>query len=170
MSIWADLAMTFEGFLFPVNKPPTNQALEEQQLDEALDVTMVELIRDQIMLHASSIPKEFLLQIVSLLNRGSIHSPTLTSSIETEVSIKLREEFAKMCFQVLLRFSFFGPKGNPELFIQKGKLSSPEHSIGIVNKLAVASILKRFKDVIINFCQDERICPFPLPRHRLSEI
>lgn len=50
-------------------------------MDELLDVKMVELIRDHIMVHANQVPKEFLLQIVSLLNRGSIHSPTMTSPI-----------------------------------------------------------------------------------------
>lgn len=81
MSIWADLALTFEGFLFPMNKPPTGQSMDEQQIDESLDVKVVEVIRDNIMLYAQQIPKEFLLQIVSILNRGSIHSPSITSSI-----------------------------------------------------------------------------------------
>ena len=79
MSIWADLALTFDGFLFPMNKPPSNQNLDEQQIDESLDVKVVELIRDNIMVYAQLIPKEFLLQIVSILNRGSIHSPSITS-------------------------------------------------------------------------------------------
>ncbi|KAH7640772.1 mon2-like protein [Dermatophagoides farinae] len=178
ISIWADLALTFEGFLFPSNKPPSNQKLEEQQMDESLDVKVVELIRDHIMIHAQKIPKEFLLQIVSILNRGSIHSPSITS-IETEMNRKLREDFARICFQTLLQFSFFGPKGNPDLFIQSSKTnlnvenigqSSAEQTIGIVNKLAVASILKRFNDVIIKYVEDEQLCPCPLPRHRLSEI
>lgn len=87
---------------------------------------------------------------------------------------KLREDFARVCFQTLLQFSFFGPKGSPDLFIQASstpaKPPSPEHSIGIVNKLAVASILKRFNDVIVKYVEDEQLCPCPLPRHRLSEI
>nr|XP_027206103.1 protein MON2 homolog isoform X2 [Dermatophagoides pteronyssinus] len=180
ISIWADLALTFEGFLFPANKPPSNQKLEEQQMDESLDVKVVELIRDHIMIHAQKIPKEFLLQIVSILNRGSIHSPSITL-IETEMNRKLREDFARICFQTLLQFSFFGPKGNPDLFIQSsktnlncseniGQILSTEQTIGIVNKLAVASILKRFNDVIIKYVEDEQLCPCPLPRHRLSEI
>ena len=81
ISIWADLALTFEGFLFPANKPPSNQKLEEQQMDESLDVKVVELIRDHIMIHAQKIPKEFLLQIVSILNRGSIHSPSVADGL-----------------------------------------------------------------------------------------
>ena len=91
---------------------------------------------------------------------------------EAEISRKLREDFARVCFQTLLQFSFFGPKGNPDLFIQsKNNLAEKsDQSIGIVNKLAVASILKRFNDVIVKYVEDEQLCPCPLPRHRLSEI
>lgn len=221
-SIWADLALTFEGCLFPASKPPPTQSLEEQQVDESLDVKVVEVIRDHIMVHAQQIPKEFLLQTVSILNRGSIHSPSITSPHSAgggagnsggnvsgassdidnaagggsgnsgnggsggrhsnQPSGKLREDFARVCFQTLLQFSFFGPKGSPDLFIQTPANSSnskqqqqpsPENlqqSIGIVNKLAVASILKRFHDVIVRYVEDEQLCPCPLPRHRLSEI
>lgn len=99
--------------------------------------------------------------------------------LDPDINRKLREDFARVCFQTLLQFSFFGSKGSPELFIQPSKslptavgttLASPDHTIGIVNKLAVASILKRFNDVIKRYVEDEQICPCPLPRHRLSEI
>ena len=81
MNIWADLALSFEGFLFPNSKPASTQTLEEQQFDESLDVKVVELIRDSIMPFASQIPKEFVLQVVSLLNKGSIHSATNSSPV-----------------------------------------------------------------------------------------
>jgi hypothetical protein len=81
IGIWGDLALCLEGFLFPTCKPPSNQTLEDQQFDESLDVKVVELIRDRIMPNAAHIPKEFLLQTVSLLNRGSIHSATNTSPV-----------------------------------------------------------------------------------------
>ena len=81
ITIWGELALSFEGFLFPTSKPPANQTLEEQQFDESLDVKVVELIRDQIMPFAAKIPKEFLLQTVSLLNKGSIHSATNSSPV-----------------------------------------------------------------------------------------
>ena len=83
--IWADLALCFEGFLFPASKPSSNQTLEEQQFDESLDVRVVELIRDSIMPFAAQIPREFVLQIVSLLNKGSIHSATNSSPVGQSV-------------------------------------------------------------------------------------
>lgn len=80
-TIWADLAMTLEEFLFPSSKPPMTQTLEEQQCDESYDVSVVELIRDFVLPYANQIPKEFVLQVVSILNRGSIHSATTSSPI-----------------------------------------------------------------------------------------
>ncbi|CAG2179736.1 unnamed protein product, partial [Oppiella nova] len=183
IGIWADLALCFDGFLFPVSKPASTQTLEEQQFDESLDtleeqqfdesldVKIVELIRDSIMPFAAQIPQEFVLQIVSLLNKGSIHSATNSSPVDTETTRKLREDFARTCFETLLQFSFLSPKGNPGLFIQSsGNDLIPDHSIGIVNKLAVTSILQRFNEVVIKYVEDERLCPCPLPRHRMGEI
>ena len=69
-----------QGFLFLTSKPPANQMLEKQQLDGS-DVKVVELIRDQIMPFAAKIPKEFLLQTVSLLNKESIDSATNSLSV-----------------------------------------------------------------------------------------
>jgi hypothetical protein len=59
-----------------------------------------------------------------------------------------------------------GPKGNPGLFIQTlGNDFAPDHSIGIVNKLAVTSILQRFNEVVMKYVEDEKLCPCPLPRY-----
>jgi hypothetical protein len=95
----------------------------------------------------------------------------------------LREEFAKACFETLLQFSFFGPKGNPNLFIQpsngtsntSGVTQTDAHSvhaeIGLVNRLAVSSLLQRFHDVVCKYVNDEQLSgKCPLPRHRMSEI
>lgn len=79
--IWADLALTLEDFLFPTSKPPAIQTMDEQQKDEGFDVKVVELIRDSILPFASETPQEFVLQVVSILNRGSIHSATANSPI-----------------------------------------------------------------------------------------
>ncbi|XP_053204824.1 protein MON2 homolog isoform X2 [Panonychus citri] len=177
VSLWADLASTLETFLFSISKQPLNQSLEEQQCDEILDVKVVELIRDNILPYAGQMPKEFVLQIVSILNKGSIHSATNGSPIES--TRKLREEFARCCFDTLLQFSFLGPKGNPNLFIQTPSLSAqgsttlatPVTDIGLVNKLVVTSLLQRFHEVVIKYVEDEKLSgKCPLPRHRMAEI
>lgn len=81
MNIWADLATTLEEFLFPNSKASPTQTLEDQLTDESFDVKVVELMRNSILPYASQMPKEFVLQVVSILNKGSIHSATNNSPI-----------------------------------------------------------------------------------------
>ena len=103
-----------------------------------------------------------------------------------ECNRKLREEFARSCFETLLQFSFLGPKGSPNLFIQttapnnrpnnsnNGILSAAgafSLEVGLVNRLAVTSLLQRFNEVIVKFVQDEKLSgKCPLARHRVAEI
>ena len=97
----------------------------------------------------------------------------LSFNQDTESSRKLREEFAKTCFETLLQFSFFGPKSSPNLFIQCSNSNSPNNNaeIGLVNKLAVTSLLQRFNDVVKKYVEDENLSgKCPLPRHRMAEI
>ena len=56
-------------------------SVEELQQDEMLDVKLVHIIRDNILPYANEMPKVFVLQIVSILNRGSIHSATSISPV-----------------------------------------------------------------------------------------
>ena len=56
-------------------------SVEELQQDEMLDVKLVHIIRDNILPFANEMPKVFVLQIVSILNRGSIHSATSISPV-----------------------------------------------------------------------------------------
>ena len=174
--IWTDLVLTLEEFLFPNSKPTATQTVEEQQRDESYDVSLVELMRDFVLPHASQIPKESVVQIVSILNRGSILSATTSSPIGMECNRRLREEFARTCFETLLQFSFLGPKGSSNLFIQKSDKSLENGNnvvpqVGLINKLAVTTLLTRFNEVIFKFVEDEKLSgKCPLARHRVAEI
>ncbi|KAH9363348.1 hypothetical protein HPB48_006454 [Haemaphysalis longicornis] len=76
---------------------------------------------------------------------------------DTESTRKLREEFAKACFETLLQFSFLGG-----IMLPEG---------GVVNRLAVTSLLHRFQEVICHYVEDEQLSgKCPLPRHRMAEI
>ncbi|XP_077547344.1 mon2 homolog, regulator of endosome-to-Golgi trafficking isoform X2 [Haemaphysalis longicornis] len=155
--LWSDLATTLEEFLFSTSNPPPTQSLEDQQCDEMLDCKVVQLIREIILPHSSHVPKDFVLKIVALLNKGSIHSATSSTPVDTESTRKLREEFAKACFETLLQFSFLGG-----IMLPEG---------GVVNRLAVTSLLHRFQEVICHYVEDEQLSgKCPLPRHRMAEI
>lgn len=166
-SMWPELVSTIEEFLFATSSPPPTQSLEDQQTDEALDCKIIEMIRTQILPHASQIPKDFVLRTVALLNRGSIHSATSTSPVDTDSLRRLREEFAKSCFETLLQFSFLGENAS-SLVVADMEANNTD---GIVNKLAVTALLHRFQEVIKKYVEDERLSgKCPLPRHRVAEI
>ena len=76
---------------------------------------------------------------------------------DVDSSRKLREEFAKACFETLLQFSFITPGAESE-----GGASSKGG--GAITRLAVSSLLTRCKDVLEKYVEDERLsgkCPLP---------
>lgn len=128
--------------------------------DEATDCQIIELIRSEILPYASSIPKEFILKVVVLLNKGSIHSAT-SSSIDSEAELTLREEFAKTCFETLLQFSLID--GNEALVLSENENENEE---GVAGKLAVTALLHRFQEVVKKYIEDEKHNgKHPLPRY-----
>lgn len=58
------------------------RGVEEIQADEAVDCQVMELLRDEVLPHSQHIPHQFILRVVMLLNKGSIHSAT-TANIGT---------------------------------------------------------------------------------------
>nr|KAG5696461.1 hypothetical protein BaRGS_020998 [Batillaria attramentaria] len=97
--MWSELASMFEDFLFTKHPSPPTLSMEDFQRDEAIDCKMVHLIREDILPYASSVPSDFVVRIMDLLNR------------DTDSSRKLREDFARTCFETLLQFSFVSKKG-----------------------------------------------------------
>lgn len=137
---------------------PADRNLDDLISDEATDCQIIELIRNEILPYASSIPKEFILKIVVLLNKGSIHSAT-NSSIDSEAELTLREEFAKTCFETLLQFSLID--GNEALV-----LGESDNKEGVAGKLAVTALLHRFQEVLKRYIEDEKHNgKHPLPRY-----
>ncbi|OQR69604.1 protein MON2-like [Tropilaelaps mercedesae] len=107
--MWADLAVTLEEFLFSDSAPPPNQSLEEQQNDETLDTRVIQLIRECILPHASKMPKIFVLRIVALLNKGSIHSATSSAPVDAAVSAGLERSSAVLGVASLVGSVELGP-------------------------------------------------------------
>lgn len=135
-------------------------------LDEAIDCQLIEQLRDEVLPFSGEIPHQFILNVVVLLNKGSIHSATAANpGCETE--IKLREEFAKTCFETLLQFSLLDDNASREA--TSIQLTNSEG--GVAGQLAITALLHRFEEVLKKFNDDERQSgKCPLPRYRLSEI
>ena len=65
---------------------------------------------------------------------------------------RLREEFSKICFETLLKYSF----------INEPTSSSNENMI--ITRLALSSMLTRCKEILQKYAHDERLhgkCPLP---------
>ncbi|XP_013388300.1 protein MON2 homolog [Lingula anatina] len=155
--VWSELAHTLEEFLFSKHPTPSTASVEDYQRDEAIDCRVVQVIRDEILPYGAGMPKEFVIKIMHILNQGSIHAATTDAFIDTDSSRKLREEFAKACFETLLQFSFI-----------TNAYSTGE---GTITDLAVSSMLQRCQGVIKKFVEDERLSgKCPLPRPRMAEM
>uniref|UniRef100_A0A671NL16 Protein MON2 homolog n=1 Tax=Sinocyclocheilus anshuiensis TaxID=1608454 RepID=A0A671NL16_9TELE len=155
-TMWPELANAFEDFLFTKSTPPDNRSIQEFQRNEAIDVEVVQLISTEILPFANFIPKEFVGRIMSMLNKGSIHSQS-SSFTEAEMDIRMREEFSKVCFETLLQFSF------------SNKVSTPQE--GYISRMALSVLLQRAQDVLRRYVNDERLSGrCPLPRQQVTEI
>jgi len=85
---------------------------------------------------------------------------TILIFLDTESSRKLRESFAKACFETLLQFSFV---------IQSTSASSQDD--GAITQIAILSLLDRCKSVLVKFVADERLSgKCPLPRFTASLV
>ncbi|XP_005104257.2 protein MON2 homolog [Aplysia californica] len=154
--MWTELALLFEDFLFSPHSCPPTLSVEDFQRDESFDCRLVTLIRNDILPHAGALPSDFMVKVMEILNKGSIHSTTSDSFVDTESSRKLREDFARTCFETLLQFSF---------------VSDTVSEQGQLTRLAVMSLLRRCQDVVTKYVEDERLSgKCPLPRPRLAEM
>lgn len=138
-----------------------DRGLDELVLDESIDCQVIELLRDKVLPYSDEIPHEFVLDIVVLLNKGSIHSLNYTQ-INAETEMKLRESFAKVCFETLLQFSLLSDLQYSESDNNNLALQSKDGCVA--GRFAVTALLHRFEEILKKFNEDERnsgTCPLP---------
>ncbi|XP_028146572.1 protein MON2 homolog [Diabrotica virgifera virgifera] len=163
-TMWNELYNTLNDFLFPTTCAAGEKGLDEMVSDEATDCQIIELLRTEVLPFSPNIPKDFIMQVVILLNKGSIHSATNVKT-DGDIELTLREEFAKTCFETLLQFSLIDGAKH-ELVV-----NGDDKNNGIAGHLAVTSLLHRFQEVLKKYIEDEKLSgKCPLPRYRLSEI
>ena len=116
----------------------------------------------QVLPYPKSVPADFIRRIVILLNKGSIHS-TIHLSEDCSGSVGLREDFAKECFETLLDFSL--------LKDDQQEQADTSDNTQTVNKLAITSLLQRFKEVLVDAIDGEKLKRnIPLQRQKTAEI
>ena len=183
---WSELSNTLEHFLFP--ESIHDQKQEERMADEAVDCHIIELLRDQVLPFPDVVPGDFIRRIVVLLNRGSIHS-SIKLNEDCSGSVGLREDFAKQCFETLLDFSLLrnnnSNNSNNSLAnsamgdtlsiastsSNASSLEDPNQATSLTNKLAITSLLQRFKEVLVDAIDGEKLNRnIPLQRQKTAEI
>lgn len=178
VDVWPTLSKTLDKFLFPSSVCTIeDRGIDEIVLDETIDCQVIEMLRDEILPFADQLPHQFILDIVTILNKGSIHSATARNSVY-DADIKLREEFAKTCFETLLQFSLLNDlcdtmvsSENKDASALNNNTTMSSDTIEGVGHLAITALLKRFEEVLKKFSDDEKQCTKgSLPKYRLSEI
>ncbi|XP_060847861.1 protein MON2 homolog isoform X2 [Rhopalosiphum padi] len=89
ISIWSPLGSVLEDILFPKNLPPASAMLKSNKMvddnDEndsvIIDCQLVEFLKDEILSQSTNVPREFIMRVVVLLNRGSVLSTTTASTL-----------------------------------------------------------------------------------------
>merc|ERR1719273_2061862 len=155
---WAELGEVLDCFLFPDSTEEQRQ--EDRMADEAVDCHIVELLREEVLPYPTQVPTDFIRKIVVLLNKGSIHS-SMTLSDDCSGTVGLREDFAKQCFETLLEFSL----------LDSDISSSGDQGTSVTNRLAITSLLQRFKEVLQEAIDSEKLNKnIPLQRQKVAEI
>uniref|UniRef100_A0A0K2TVD6 Protein MON2 homolog n=1 Tax=Lepeophtheirus salmonis TaxID=72036 RepID=A0A0K2TVD6_LEPSM len=172
-SFWMELGEVLECFLFP-KEANTD---EDRSADEAVDCEFVELLKTQVLPYPVSVPEFFIRKMVVLLNRGSIHTSV---KLNKDNSFGFREDFAQQCFETLLEFSLLetddtvdlGSMGTASSSSSVSSASvSPCRENSLTNKLAIITLLVRFRDVLSEATENDKLYQnMPLPRAKIAEI
>ncbi|CAG0915150.1 unnamed protein product [Notodromas monacha] len=158
--------------------PPGDYSADNASLDEEMDCKVIEVLRDAILSHPTFVPRSFLLSVMLLLNKGSIHSAQ--SLAELESGRPLREKFAKACFDTLLEFSLIHHREGSgdslpedlERGIRAGEgKGDPCGSSSVTSRVAVASLVERFREILTEHLQELRQKGRrPLTKQRVAEV
>jgi hypothetical protein len=72
--------------------------------------------------------------------------------LDIDSARRLREEFSKICFETLLKYSFINEP------------SSSSNDGAVITRLALSSMLNRCKEILQKYAHDEHLhgkCPLP---------
>ena len=72
--VWVNVTETLDTFLFPSINPSSDRKPEDLVEDEEIDCKVIEFLRTKVLDQPSLFPHSFILSIMVLLNKGSIHS------------------------------------------------------------------------------------------------
>ncbi|KAJ6640307.1 Protein MON2 like [Pseudolycoriella hygida] len=98
--MWLDLSETIDKFLFPSSAcTMEDRGIDEIASDETFDCQVVELLRDDVLMHSQEIPRQFISNVFAILKKASVISKDGANG-----DIGLRFKFSKTCSQTLTLF------------------------------------------------------------------
>lgn len=86
-------------------------------------------------------------------SRTRLHFLLLLLFLDIDSGRRLREEFSKICFETLLKYSFINEPS-----------SATSNDNVVITRLALSSMLNRCKEILQKYAHDERLhgkCPLP---------
>lgn len=165
--LWPVLYTTLNEFLFPCNNMPTTLSVEEQKRQEDLDIKVIELFQTEILPYSSGMPKNFISNIVSILNKGSGHESLdkYTGAIDKQ---RRRDRLSNKCFQTLLQFSQGTVNGNSST---KDPLPVIPKVASEINSLTIKSLIQRCSKLLKQYTQESRLSlNFPLQEDKVHAV
>lgn len=148
--VWDELYYCIKGFLFPPLESTFGGSVEEYEIQEKLDVKVVQLIKEDILPHNSSIPRKFVSEIIELLDRGSSY---FANQDNTKIqSYGSREGLRQECFKTLKKYSLLkSPK------LQNDGADSNSCLPPDVTGLSLETLVKQCRSSLLSYLDHDRL-------------
>uniref|UniRef100_A0A915MV75 Protein MON2 homolog n=1 Tax=Meloidogyne javanica TaxID=6303 RepID=A0A915MV75_MELJA len=192
--LWPCLANVVENFLFSNSKSSKLLNADERKRHEFVDCLLVELLRAELLPFANKLPRDFMISIIDILNRGSINTIDANDVLASDLH-EQRTDLSRVCFDALLSLSQMEEETNKPIsssfftsspvhhrtdggFLRNTTSQSHRQAVASAKNssslgaTAISSLLNRCKQVLNCFARDEQRCGGhfpPLPQERVFE-
>ncbi|CEG64314.1 hypothetical protein RMATCC62417_01309 [Rhizopus microsporus] len=173
VGVWRTLVDILEGSLLSPSSPPENMKIEELDVDEHFDISVLSVIQNDIAIYLGKprVPIEVIQKLVNVIRESSrlyyiekteqSVSSDIVGTTGTIVPV-MKESFAYAAFMTLFSLCSAENQDNPQ--VRKR-----------IAKVAIPVLLERCETILRNYTADEPLlgrCPFPryLMRVRKEEM
>ncbi|CEP19238.1 hypothetical protein [Parasitella parasitica] len=162
--VWRTLADILEGSLLSPSSPPESMKIEELDVDEHFDISILSVIQNDIVVHMGQprVPIEVIEKLISVIRESSRlyyvenvndRSSDIVGTTGTIVPV-MKESFAYASFMTLFSLCSSKKQDNPE--VRKR-----------IAQVVIPVLLERCETILRNYTADEPLlgrCPFPRVR------
>ncbi|KAI8636873.1 hypothetical protein BD408DRAFT_396694 [Parasitella parasitica] len=162
--VWRTLVDILEGSLLSPSSPPESMKIEELDVDEHFDISVLSVIQNDIVVHMGQprVPIEMIEKLISVIRESSRlyyvenvndRSSDIVGTTGTIVPV-MKESFAYASFMTLFSLCSSKKQDNPE--VRKR-----------IAQVVIPVLLERCETILRNYTADEPLlgrCPFPRVR------